>query len=118
MLIVEDEEALRALTCRIFREHGYQTLEASNGIDALDIAKKHVGIIHMVVTDVVMPAMGGNALVSQLKAARPEIKALFVSGYTDNAIVHHGILDSDVEFLQKPYTAESLLRKAREILDS
>jgi PAS domain S-box-containing protein len=118
MLIVEDEEALRALTCRVFREHGYQTLEASNGIDALDIAKKHVGIIHMVVTDVVMPAMGGNALVSQLKAARPEIKALFVSGYTDNAIVHHGILDSDVEFLQKPYTAESLLRKAREILDS
>jgi signal transduction histidine kinase len=118
VLLVEDEPSLRALASRILRERGYSVFEASNGNEALDITQKHVGKIHLVVTDVVMPEMGGRALVSQLKVTRPGIKTLFVSGYTDNAIVHHGILDSDVNFLQKPFTVGSLLSKVREVLDS
>jgi PAS domain S-box-containing protein len=118
VLVVEDEESLRALTSRVLRGHGYSILEATNGKEALEIAKKHAGTIHLVITDVVMPEMGGKALVSHLKTTRPGIKSLFVSGYTDNAIVHHGILDSGVDFLQKPFTIESLSCKVREVLDS
>jgi DNA-binding NtrC family response regulator len=118
VLLVEDEPSLRAMASRILCERGYSVFEASNGNEALAITQKHVGKIHLVVTDVVMPEMGGRALVSQLKVTRPGIKALFVSGYTDNAIVHHGILDSDVNFLQKPFTVGSLLNKVREVLDS
>ena len=118
LLVVEDDAALRALTNRILQQYGYSILEASNGIDALDIAMRYAGTIHLVITDVVMPEMGGKDLISKLKAIRPDVKALYVSGYTDNAIVHHGILDSDVAFLQKPFTVEKLLRKAREVLDS
>jgi YesN/AraC family two-component response regulator len=82
------------------------------------MAQGYGGEIHLVLTDVVMPGMGGKALVSQLKATRPSIKVLYVSGYTDNAIVHHGILDSDVDFLQKPFTVDNLARKVREVINS
>jgi nitrogen-specific signal transduction histidine kinase/ActR/RegA family two-component response regulator len=118
VFVVEDEPSVRALTSRILQSRGYAVLEASNGKLALDIAQKHSGEIHMVITDVVMPEMGGKALVSQLKMDRPDIKVLFVSGYADNAIVHHGILDSGIEFLQKPFSSENLLRKVREVLNS
>ncbi len=91
---------------------------AANGIEALEIAQKYEGAIHLLITDVVMPGMGGKALVSQLKTIRPETKVLYVSGYTDNAIVHHGILDSGVAFLQKPFTVDGLVRKARAVMDS
>ncbi len=82
------------------------------------MARKHTGEIALVLTDVVMPGVSGTALVALLEADRPAIKALYVSGYTDNAIVHHGILDSNVAFLQKPFTVENLLRKVREVLKS
>jgi PAS domain S-box-containing protein len=118
VLVVEDEDSVRALTSRILIGKGYSVLQAANGNDALEIVQKHGGDIQLVITDVVMPGMGGKALGSKLKAIRPGIKILYVSGYTDNAIVHHGILDSGVDFLPKPYTVESLARKVRAVIDS
>jgi PAS domain S-box-containing protein len=118
VLVVEDEESVRTLACRILQEQGYAILEASSGNEALAIAQNHAGEIHLVLTDVVMPGIGGGELVSRITAARPGIKALFVSGYTDNAIVNHGTLDPGIAFLQKPFTIGSLARKVREVLDS
>jgi two-component system, cell cycle sensor histidine kinase and response regulator CckA len=118
VLIAEDELSVRRLAARILRERGYTVLDASNGKEALDNAQRHDGEIHLVLTDVVMPVMGGKELVSRLASARPGIKALYVSGYTDNAIVHNGILDSDIAFLQKPFTVESLMHKVRKVMDS
>ena len=118
LLVVEDEPAVRALTSRILREQGYTIIEAANGIEALDIARKHEGEINLLITDVIMPGVSGQDLAEQIRASRPDIKTLFVSGYTDNAIAHQGILDADVAFLQKPFTVQSLCRKVRAVLDS
>jgi two-component system, cell cycle sensor histidine kinase and response regulator CckA len=116
VLVVEDEEAVRALACRVLRNCGHNVLEAADGMEAIRIAEQYEMKIHLVISDVVMPGMGGRALVTRLEEMRPGIKALFVSGYTDNAIVHHGILDSDIAFLQKPFTIDALIRKVREVL--
>jgi PAS domain S-box-containing protein len=118
VLVAEDEASVRALACRILRDRGYNVLEASDGIEALRTAQEYAGEIHLILTDVIMPGISGSTLVSQLEVARPGIKALYVSGYTDNAIVHHGMLDSNVAFLQKPFTVEDLARKVREVLNS
>jgi YesN/AraC family two-component response regulator len=93
-------------------------LEASTGKEALRKAREFAGKIHLLLTDVVMPGMSGKALASQIETARAGIKVFFVSGYTDNAVVHHGILDSNVAFLQKPFTTDVLARKVREVIDS
>ena len=118
VLVVEDESSVRALAARFLRERGYTVIEASNGKEALRKAQEFAGEIHLVLTDVVMPEMSGKVLVSQIEAARPGVRALFISGYTDNAIVHHGILESNVAFLQKPFSADGLARKVREVLNS
>jgi two-component system cell cycle sensor histidine kinase/response regulator CckA len=118
VLVVEDEPLVRALTARILREQGYTVLEASNGREGLRTAREFDGEIHMVLTDVVMPEMSGKVLASQIKAARPDIKVLFISGYTDDAIVHHGILESNIAFLQKPFAAGVLASKVRDVIDS
>ncbi len=118
VLIAEDEPSVRAMAARILRGRGYTVFEASNGKEALDIAEKYAGEIHLVLTDVVMPGISGRELVSRLKAIRPGIKSLYVSGYTDDAIVHGGMLDSGVAFLQKPFTVEALAQKVREVLNS
>jgi CheY-like chemotaxis protein len=118
VLIAEDQPAVRALAAHVLREQGYTALEASNGQEALEMAAKYAGEIHLVLTDVIMPGMSGATLVSRLAAVRPGIKSLYISGYTDNAIVHSGMLDSGVAFLQKPFTIESLACKVREVLDS
>jgi CheY-like chemotaxis protein len=118
VLVVEDELAVRDLACRILRGRDYTIFSAANGRDAVEFAQKYEGRIHMVLTDVVMPGMSGRDLVDQLKSTRPEIKALYFSGYTDNAILHRGILDPGAAFLQKPFSVESLLHKVREVLDS
>jgi PAS domain S-box-containing protein len=118
VLVVEDEASVRMLACRILYERGYTVLEALNGAEALDIARRYIGDIHLILTDVVMPGMSGPELVSRLKEGRPDIKALYVSGYTDNVIVHNGALDSEVDFLQKPFTVKGLAHKIREVLNS
>ena len=87
-------------------------------VAVVQIAEKYAGEIHLVLTDVVMPGISGRELVSRLKAIRPGIKSLYVSGYTDDAIVHGGMLDSGVAFLQKPFTVEALAQKVREVLNS
>jgi len=101
ILVAEDEFSVRALAARILRKQGYNVIEASNGLEALRLAQDFSGEIHLVLTDVVMPGMSGKELVSQIKNERPDIKSLYISGYTDNAIVHQGVLDADVAFLQK-----------------
>jgi CheY-like chemotaxis protein len=96
---------------------GYTVLDAADGALALEIAARHHGPIHLVVTDVVMPAMGGRQMSEQLTRHRPDTKVLYTSGYTDDAIVRHGVLEAGVPFLQKPFTPEALVRKVREVLD-
>jgi nitrogen-specific signal transduction histidine kinase/DNA-binding NarL/FixJ family response regulator len=118
ILLAEDEPSVRSLAARVLRERGYTVLEASNGKEALDVVRGYAGEIHLVLTDVVMPGMSGKDLVSQIEASRPGIKALYTSGYTDDAIVHHGTLDSGVAFLQKPFSVESLTRKVWEAINA
>lgn len=117
ILLVEDEEALRNLLVDILADEGYIILPAASGTEALEICAAHAEPIHLLVTDVVMPGMGGRQLVENLTATRPAMKILYMSGYTDNAIVHHGVLDAGTAFLQKPFTPVSVLRKVREVLD-
>jgi len=118
VLVVEDDSSVRSLVTRALSKRGYTVLEASTGKEALRKAREFDGKIHLLLTDVVMPGMSGKTLASQIETARAGIKVLFVSGYTDNAIVHHGVLDSNVAFLQKPFTIDVLAGKVREVIDS
>ena len=118
VLLVEDEAAVRNLTSRILKEKGYQVLEASHGAEALQISREFKEKIHLVITDVVMPGIRGNVLLNRIESERPNIKSLYISGYTDNALAHRGILNSEVAFLQKPFSIENLTHKVRELLDS
>jgi len=118
VLLVEDEPLVRDLAHRILSQQGYKVLEAANGEEALRVAHEHGGEeIHLLLTDVVMPQMGGKDLADQLKIPRPDIKVLYTSGYTDNAIVHHGVLEPGIHFLQKPFSSNALSHKVREVLD-
>jgi PAS domain S-box-containing protein len=118
VLLVEDNEQVRALVCAILRRSGYQVLEAASGGDALLICEQHKEIIHLLLTDVVMPRLSGRELWERLAPLRPDMKVLFMSGYTDDAILHHGVLSSGVSFIQKPLTPGPLISKLREVLDS
>jgi two-component system, cell cycle sensor histidine kinase and response regulator CckA len=118
VLIVEDDAFVRNYVCRILRQRGITVLDAANGKAALAVARGYAGDIHLVITDVVMPGMSGKELIVQLEAMRPGIKTLYISGYTDKAVVHHGILDSETAFLQKPFTTENLMQKIREAIQS
>jgi two-component system cell cycle sensor histidine kinase/response regulator CckA len=117
VLVVEDEEKVRKLTVEILGGQGYRVLDASNGDDALVISEKHDGPIHLILVDVVMPGMSGSELAKRLASLRPQTKILYMSGYTDNAIIHHGVLVQGVNYIQKPFTIEGLTRKVREVLD-
>lgn len=118
ILLVEDEDGVRKLTAQILRSGGYRVVEAANGSDALKLIQQDQKQIHLVITDVVMPVMGGRQLMEQVRQFVPEVKVLFVSGYTEDAIVRHGILSSEADFLQKPFTAAALKSKVRELLDA
>jgi two-component system cell cycle sensor histidine kinase/response regulator CckA len=118
ILLVEDEESVRDLANRLLKQQGYTVLEAANGQEALRVAKEHVGeTIHLLLADIVMPQMGGKELADWLKISRPNVKVLYMSGYADNAIVHHGVLDPGTHFLQKPFSLKALSSKVREVLD-
>ena len=118
ILLVEDEETLRKLASAILEGYGYTVLSAGNGEEALRVVGNSPGIPHLLVTDVIMPKMGGRELSDRIKAIHPGTRVLFMSGYTDNAIVHHGVLEPGVSYLQKPFTPKGLARKVREVLDA
>src|SRR2546425_9392744 len=117
VLVVEDAAAVRAVTRQVLARQGYVVLEAPHGGAAHDIAAQHHGPIHLLVTDVVMPGLSGRQLADQLARLRPDTKVLYVSGYTDDAVVRHGVLEAGIAYLQKPFTTDSLARKVREVLD-
>lgn len=116
VLVVEDEHAVRELTVKMLQQLGYVVLSAASGPAALEIAKASGGQISLLVTDVVMPGMSGRQVADQLLSTHPEIKVLYLSGYTENTVIHHGVLDSGVDFLPKPFSREALGKKVREIL--
>jgi len=117
ILIVEDDDALRKLACEILEAQGYTILDAQNGIVALKVSNEYGDQIHLMITDVVMPKMGGRELEEHLCPLRPDMKVIYMSGHTDNTILRHGVLSPEIEFLQKPISSASLKRKVREVLD-
>ena len=117
VLVVEDEETVRKLATRILKKPGYRVLEASEGGEALLLCEEFKEPIHLILTDVVMPGMSGRDLAESLKKFQPKLRVLYMSGYTDNAIVHHGVLEKGMNYIQKPFTVEGLARKVREVLD-
>jgi CheY-like chemotaxis protein len=118
ILVVEDDDTLREVITRGLKRFGYGVLTAANGGEALLTCEKRKGPIHLLLTDVVLPQMGGRELAGRLVALRPDLKVLYMSGYTENAIVNHGILDEDVGFLQKPFKVNAMVRKIRKVLDA
>ena len=117
ILLVEDEDQVRVVARNILRRSGYEVIEARSGEEALALAERYGGTIQLLLSDVVMPQMSGPDLAKQLAAARPLMKVLFMSGYTDDSVVRHGILQADVAFLQKPITPDLLTRKVRAVID-
>ncbi len=118
LLLVEDEPSLRALAREVLEAKGYNVLEAESAPHALRIAREHPSPIHLLLTDVVMPELSGKDVADQLMPLHPETQVLYMSGYTDSAIVHHGVLDPRTAYLQKPFTPDGLLRKVREVLSA
>jgi len=119
ILLVEDEEMLRRLAHKILQGNGYRLLEASNGDEAIRIVREQQNReIHLMVADVVMPGISGRELADCLKSSRSEMKVLYMSGYTDDAIMHHGVLQEGMNFIQKPFTNEELMGKVREVLNN
>lgn len=117
ILLVEDEDAVRSLTCRILEKQGYRVLPAQHGRDAMEIATREEGHIDLVLTDIVMPGLNGRGLVEKLSGIRPKIKSLYMSGYTDDDIVRRGFVEPSKSFLQKPFTSEALIQTVRKVLD-
>jgi PAS domain S-box-containing protein len=117
VLVVEDDEGVRQLSARILNRQGYRVWEAVNGAEALRIIEQQKEPIDLMLTDVVMPQMGGKELAEKVQPLRPQMKVLFISGYMDDAVVHREILDSASHFLQKPFSPAALARKVREVLD-
>ena len=117
VLLVEDEKSVLDLVRDILQRYGYSVLEAQNGEEALNISNQHEGPIHLMLTDAVMPGMSGRELAERAQSLRPEIKILYMSGHTDDAIAHHGVLAPGVNFIEKPFVPEDLVRKLRQVLD-
>jgi CheY-like chemotaxis protein len=116
VLVVEDEEAVRQLAARTLFVRGYTPLVAHTGEEALRLSEQHPGPIHLLLTDVVLPRMSGSRLAETLLATRPELRVLYMSGFTETAIVHHGVLQPGTDFIQKPFTPHALAVKLRDVL--
>ena len=117
ILLVEDEEAVRVFAVSVLKRQGYEVLEAHNGLQAIELLERTDANVKMLVTDVVMPEMGGPELVARLRELHPTLPVLYMSGYAERAIVHNGLVKSKQAFLQKPFTPIVLARKVREVLD-
>ncbi len=117
ILLVEDDNHVRELARRVLTRSGFKLLEAANGQEALQLVGAHQGAIDLLLADVIMPGISGKVLAEQLTRQQPNLKVLFISGYTDNAIIHHGVLDPGINLLQKPFNPQALLAKIREVLD-
>jgi two-component system cell cycle sensor histidine kinase/response regulator CckA len=118
ILVVEDDPQVREVAVRSLRAGGYVVLAASGGREALDLGVRKQGALHLLVTDVVMPGLDGRAVADALRPHHPDMRVLYVSGYTRDAIVERGVLDSGIQFLPKPFTASSLLARVRAVLDA
>jgi len=117
ILLIEDDEGVRKMTTQMLRMMGYNVVEAANGEHAISICTGHKEPIYLILTDIVMPGISGPKVISMLREAHPEARVLYTSGYTDNVIVHHGMLENGINFIQKPFTVENLSKKIREVLD-
>jgi CheY-like chemotaxis protein len=117
ILLVEDEESVRSLVRDFLLSNGHTVLEAGDGPDAIRIAETHQGPIDLLISDVIMPQTSGRELSVEIKKRLPNLKVLFISGYTDDSVVRHGIIEGEVAFLQKPFTMKALASKVREVLD-
>jgi PAS domain S-box-containing protein len=117
ILLVEDDSMVRGLAATVLTEAGYKVLEAASGADALQLVADSTDPIHLLLTDVVMPSMSGTALADEIRALRPAIRVLYASGYTDDAVIHHGVAGKESDFIQKPFTPRALAEKVREVLD-
>jgi two-component system, cell cycle sensor histidine kinase and response regulator CckA len=118
VLLVEDDDMIRSLVQKVLQANGYTVLLAASGDDAGRVAGQHQGAIHLLMADVVLPGPNGREVARRIEGVRPGIRVLYLSGYTDEAIVHYGVLESGIAFLQKPFTPAVLGRKVREVLDS
>ena len=118
VLLVEDEDMVRNLVNRALTRNGYTVLKAEDGMQAIQCMESCKDEVRLLITDVVLPKMSGREIADVMTAVRPNLKVLFMSGYTDNAIVHHGILDEGINFIQKPFSTKDLLKRIRSILDS
>lgn len=118
ILLVEDEASVRSMTREVLEASGYNVVEAGDGESALAACAQHSGRFHLLITDVVMPGIGGRELAERLVPTRPGMRVLFMSGYTDDAVVHHGVLNRGTDFIQKPFTIDAISHKVREVLDS
>jgi len=117
VLLVEDEEMVRNLARDILRQAGHTVLEARHGTEAIRICEQYGAPIHLIVTDVIMPEMGGIELIRRIRTLRPQVKFLYISGYTDDALIRQGVRTEEVSYLPKPFTRNDLIIKVREILD-
>ena len=117
ILLCEDDDAVRGVVRAILTKSGYRVLEAQNAGEAVLLCEQHPRPIDLLLSDVVMPILNGRQLAERVQPSRPEMKVLFMSGYTDDAVVRHGVSNSGIAFLQKPITPESLAKKVREVLD-
>jgi CheY-like chemotaxis protein len=116
ILLVEDEQTVRELAAEMLREQGYQVLVAKDGFEALGLAGRLNGNLNLLVTDVIMPKMNGKELADKIAEAHPNLKILFVSGYTDEMIARHGVLEAGVEFIQKPFSSANLANKVYQLI--
>ena len=116
VLVVEDDDGVRELTTTILRARGYNVLEAASGLEACEVANQHPDSIHLLLTDVIMPGMNGRELSRLLLDQRPQLKVLVMSGYAESVIAHRGVLDSEFEFIQKPFSSDVLAAKVRQLL--
>jgi DNA-binding response OmpR family regulator len=114
--VVEDQKAVRSFTMAALKQYGYHVIEASDGDEAIAVARQYSGEIHLLLTDVVLPGMNGKELSGKLRALRPNLKVLFISGYTADVIAHRGVLDRGVAFLHKPFSPGELATRIRDVL--